>query len=112
VEHAERFRGALRTGVAVQVVTLWAPSAKVVEREAARPDHERLGVRVVECWNDMAAHLADLGGSVIDACGPVDEVRAALTALTALTGPTIPTGPMAGLSTNLAIAGYPRSSPR
>lgn|GEM_PF-3136343 len=79
--HVERFLRALRSPVPVHLLTLWAPLAAVAAREAARPDRERLGARVGECWHELAAHLDELGVR-IDAARPVSEVvdaaRAAL----------------------------------
>jgi hypothetical protein len=59
----------------VHLLTLWAPLATVVVREAARADRARLGARVVDCWRELEANLGELG-SVVDATGPVDEIVA------------------------------------
>lgn len=73
--HVERFLRALRSNVPVHVLTLWAPLLTVIAREALRPDRQPLGVRVAECWHELAVNLAELG-DVVDACAPVDEVVA------------------------------------
>jgi chloramphenicol 3-O-phosphotransferase len=77
-EHVERFRRALRSDVAVDLVTLWAPLATVAEREVARPNRDRLDGRLAECWHELAAHLGELG-AVIDARGSVEQVLAVAT---------------------------------
>jgi chloramphenicol 3-O-phosphotransferase len=71
--HVERFLRVLRTGVPVHRLTLWAPLATVMAREAARPNRERLGARVAGCWHELAPNLAELG-LLIDATGSVDDV--------------------------------------
>jgi chloramphenicol 3-O-phosphotransferase len=71
--HVSRFLGALRSNVAVHLITLWAPIAVVRERERLRADRERLGPRVAECWHELTANLAELG-VVVDASASVDEV--------------------------------------
>jgi chloramphenicol 3-O-phosphotransferase len=71
--HVERFLRALRSDVPVHLLTLWAPLATVTAREAVRPNRERLGDRVAECWHELAANLDDVG-VLIDAIGPVEEV--------------------------------------
>jgi hypothetical protein len=73
--HVERFLGALRSSVPVHLVTLWAPLATIIRREAKRPNRERLGVRAEQCWDELAANLAELG-VVLDACGPVEATVA------------------------------------
>jgi chloramphenicol 3-O-phosphotransferase len=71
--HVERFLRALRSEVPVHLLTLWAPLATVMEREAIRPNRERLGARVAECWHELAANLVELGVR-IDARRPIDKV--------------------------------------
>jgi thymidylate kinase len=71
--HVERFLRALRSDVPVHLLTLWASLATVAAREAVRPNRERLAARVAECWQEVAAHLDELG-VVIDALQPVDAV--------------------------------------
>lgn len=73
--HVERFLGRLRSDVAVELLTLWAPLETVVARELGRPDRAPLGDRVAVCWNAMAAELPELG-VVVDARGTVEEVVA------------------------------------
>jgi chloramphenicol 3-O-phosphotransferase len=71
--HVERFLRALRADAPVHLLTLWAPLTTVIAREAGRPNRERLGARVVQCWRDLAANVEELG-VLIDAHRPVDEV--------------------------------------
>jgi chloramphenicol 3-O-phosphotransferase len=52
--HIKRFLDALRSDAPVHLLTLWAPLATVVAREAARADRERLGGHVTECWHELA----------------------------------------------------------
>ncbi len=52
-QHVERFLHAMRSDVPVHLLTLWAPLAIVVEREMCRPQRERLGSRVTECWQEF-----------------------------------------------------------
>jgi chloramphenicol 3-O-phosphotransferase len=73
--HVDRFRRALHADVPVHLITLWAPLATVVAREATRPHRDRLGARVVGCWHELAANLGELG-AVVDASGSVDDVLA------------------------------------
>jgi hypothetical protein len=49
--------------------------ATVAEREVARPARERLGARVAESWNELAAHVDELG-TIIDARGTEEQVLA------------------------------------
>jgi chloramphenicol 3-O-phosphotransferase len=76
--HVERFRRALRSDAPVHLLTLWAPLATIADREAARPNRERLGDRAVECWNELATRLGELG-TVIDARGTEEQVLALAT---------------------------------
>jgi hypothetical protein len=48
----------------------WTPSP---HGEAVRPNRQRLGARVAECWRELAAQLDELG-VLIDARRPVNEV--------------------------------------
>jgi hypothetical protein len=70
----ERFRRALRSGVPVVSVTLWAPLAVTLARDRARPSQGRLGdAAVTGSWAELEAHLAELG-PVVDADAPVAQV--------------------------------------
>jgi chloramphenicol 3-O-phosphotransferase len=71
--HVARFLRTLRSNVPVHLITLWAPLATISRREALRPDRERLGSRVAECWHELAANLGELG-VVVDASVSVDDV--------------------------------------
>src|SRR3954447_21178586 len=73
--HVERFRGALRAGVPVRALTLWAPLATVAARDAQRAGRERLGPRVAACWRELPAGLPGLG-AVVDATAPAERVAA------------------------------------
>jgi chloramphenicol 3-O-phosphotransferase len=72
-EHVDRFLSALRSQAQVHLLTLWAPLTTVTAREGGRPNRERLGTRVGECWYELAEHIDELG-LVIDAEGPVAEL--------------------------------------
>jgi chloramphenicol 3-O-phosphotransferase len=71
--HVDRFLGSLRSAVPIHLLTLWAPLDVVAAREAARPDRERLGARVPECWQELAANPDGLG-VLVDAASPVPDV--------------------------------------
>lgn len=73
--HAERFLGALRSDVAVDLLTLWASLQTVTARARTRTDRRPAGDSVEQCWRAMAANLSELG-AVIDARGSVEEVVA------------------------------------
>ena len=72
-QHVGRFLRAMRSDVPVHLLTLWAPLATVAAREAVRPNRDRLGSRVADCWHELAAHLDEIG-VLIEAVGPVDDV--------------------------------------
>jgi chloramphenicol 3-O-phosphotransferase len=74
-----RFQDQLSANVPVHLLTLWAPLQTVQEREAVRPDRERLGQRVAECWHELHANLDELG-TVIDATRPLEAVISAVEA--------------------------------
>ncbi len=74
-QHVDRFLHAMRSDVPVHLLTLWAPLAIVVKREARRPHRERLGSRVTECWQELAANISELG-ALVDASRPPDDVTA------------------------------------
>lgn len=65
----------MRSDVPVHLLMLWAPVAIVVEREACRPHRERLGSRVTECWQELAANISELG-ALVDASRLPGEVTA------------------------------------
>lgn len=88
-EHLDRFTRALPAGVGTTVFTLWAPLEVVTAREAARPDRERLGGRVAECWQTMAGRLDQLGQR-IDADRPLSTVVADIERRLGVSPPTGP----------------------
>ena len=47
--------------VHIHIVTLWAPLEIIVAREADRPNRERLGERVVQCYEELRTNLDSLG---------------------------------------------------
>lgn len=71
-----RFLDAYTAATPVHLFTLWAPLEVAIAREAARPDRERLGTRVIDCHRTMAAHLDRLG-IVIENVGQSVAERAA-----------------------------------
>lgn len=83
--HVERFRRALRTGVAPRLVTLWAPLSVTLARDRARAVAARLGDdAVIASWAQLEAHLSELG-TVVDADAPAAQIVDAVLAV--LEGP-------------------------
>jgi hypothetical protein len=82
--HVERFRRALRSRVAVRLVTLWAPLGVTLARDRSRPPQGRLGdAAVTASWAQLEAHLAE-AGPVVDADAPVVQVVEAVLAALAV----------------------------
>ncbi len=87
----QRLLGALTCGARVLLFTLWAPMATVAARETARTGRPQLGDRVAECWNELAAHLDELG-VVVDALASPEEIVRLLSLRVATTEAGSPSG--------------------
>ena len=74
--NVDRFLASFHLPVPVHLFTLWAPLRLVMEREQARPDHDRLGQRVVSCYRSIERHLDQLGQRIDTGDRPVADVAA------------------------------------
>jgi len=63
--NVNRFLASFHLLAPVHLFTLWAPLSLVIEREQARPDRDRLGQRVVSCYQSIERNLGQLG-QIID----------------------------------------------
>ena len=90
-EQVKRFHRALRSQAPVHLLTLWAPLRTLAARDSRRADAARVGERrLAAAWNELAAHLGELG-VLVDASGAPDlvvtEARQALRDPASLLGP-------------------------
>ncbi|MGI8854818.1 MAG: AAA family ATPase [Thermomicrobiales bacterium] len=70
-----RFLGAFPLTAPVHLFTLWAPLATVTARERTRPNRDRLGERVVACYETIDRNR-DVLGIFIDTEGATPEAIA------------------------------------
>jgi chloramphenicol 3-O-phosphotransferase len=59
--HVPKFMNALTVNCDVYFFTLWASKETIVEREAKRLDRDRLGARLLACYQAMEESLNNLG---------------------------------------------------